>query len=110
MFSRFGVEKELARLGEHEVPLPGGGRLVIESVEALVSILVKAGEQRPTQNLELRTNLEAATEIARQLRLRNLGGIIVVQVLHTGQRASERAVERRPCAWLVTSIRMRDSG
>lgn len=84
LFERFGVESQLARLWSRHVSLPAGGSLVIESTEALVTIDVNSGRDLAAANLEetaLATNLEAAREAARQLRLRDLSGIIVIDFI-----------------------------
>ncbi|MGH9362969.1 MAG: Rne/Rng family ribonuclease, partial [Thermoanaerobaculia bacterium] len=80
LFTRYGVEEEIERIYNRKVPLPSGGYLVIEETEALVAIDVNSGRYRDEEDLEataLKINLEAAPEIARQLRLRDLGGVIV---------------------------------
>jgi len=80
IFRRFGVESEIDNIYDRKVALPSGGSLVIEETEALVAIDVNSGSSREETNLEqtaLGTNLEAATEIARQLRLRDIGGVVV---------------------------------
>ncbi|HKB03824.1 MAG TPA: ribonuclease E/G, partial [Gemmataceae bacterium] len=80
IFHRFRVEDEVHKLQEKKVPLPGGGSLVIEQTEALVAIDVNSGTFRVGDDAEetaYQTNLQAAKEIARQLRLRNMGGVII---------------------------------
>ncbi|MGC8916006.1 MAG: Rne/Rng family ribonuclease [Thermoanaerobaculum sp.] len=84
MFSAFGLEEEIARALSPRVELPSGGSLVIEQTEALVVIDVNTGRYARGQDLEdtvFHINLEAAREIPRQLRLRNLGGIVVVDFI-----------------------------
>ncbi len=84
MFLAFGVEEEIAKALESVVDLPSGGSLVIEQTEALVVIDVNTGRYARGQDLEatvFHINLEAAREIPRQLRLRNLGGIVVVDFI-----------------------------
>ena len=84
LFDRFGVEKQLADLWHRRVVLPSGGSIVIEPTEALVAIDVNSGRDLGAANLEetaLATNLEAAVELARQIRLRDLAGIIVVDFI-----------------------------
>ena len=83
LFDRHDLEGQIAALGGPQVPLAGGGNLVIEPTEALVAIDVNGGER----GNPLAVNLEAAAEVARQLRLRNLGGIIVVDFLSMTRRA-----------------------
>lgn len=83
LFSKFGVEQQMDALLNDRVPLPSGGSIVIGQTEALVAIDVNAGrsKQRDTENTAFRVNLEAAREIARQLILRDLGGIVVVDFI-----------------------------
>jgi ribonuclease G len=107
LFERFGVEEELARALAKRVPLKSGGHLIIEQTEAMITIDVNTGGYLGASNLEdtvFRTNLEAAQVIPRQLRLRNLGGIIVIDFIdmedeeHRRQvfRALEKACEADP--------------
>ncbi len=107
LFERFGVEEELARALAKRVPLKSGGHLIIEQTEAMITIDVNTGGFLGASNLEdtvYRTNLEAAQVIPRQLRLRNLGGIIVIDFIdmedeeHRRQvlRALEKACEADP--------------
>jgi len=80
------------------VRLPSGGYIIIEPTEALVSIDVNSGKNIREKNIEetaLKTNLEAAEEIARQLRLRDLGGIIIVDFIDMRNRANRQQVEKR---------------
>jgi len=84
LFHHFGVEDEMRRRLGREVRLPSGGRIVIEQTEALVAIDVNSGRTRhrgSSSAMILRTNLEAAREIACQLRLRDLGGIVVIDFI-----------------------------
>ncbi|MBI4605423.1 MAG: Rne/Rng family ribonuclease [Planctomycetes bacterium] len=97
LFSRFGVEEEIEKIYNRRVPLPSGGHIVLEQTEALVAIDVNSGKYRDEEDLEataLKTNLEAAQEIARQLRLRDLGGVIVNDFIDMESEANRRAVER----------------
>lgn len=97
LFHRFGIEIEIDKLYSRHVPLPCGGSLVIESTEALVAIDVNSGRFRVMDNPEetaYRVNLEAAEEIARQLRLRDLGGLIIIDFIDMMQEKHKRAVER----------------
>ncbi len=107
LFERFGAEEELARALTKRVSLKSGGHLIIEQTEAMITIDVNTGAFLGASNLEdtvFRTNLEAAQAIPRQLRLRNLGGIIVVDFIdmqddeHRRQvlRALEKACEGDP--------------
>src|SRR5262245_20781770 len=81
MFLRYGIEHEIGRIQERKISLPLGGSIVIDQAEALVAIDVNSGNFRADNNNAEETayqmNLQAAKEIARQLRLRDLGGVIV---------------------------------
>lgn len=84
IFDRFGIEKELERLLQHKVPLKSGGSLVIDEMEALTAIDVNTGKHVGSTSLNetiLKSNMEAADEALRQLRLRDMGGIIVVDFI-----------------------------
>lgn len=84
IFDHFGIEKDLDRLLQHKVWLPSGGYLVIDETEALTAIDINTGKQVGTTSLNetiLATNLEAAEEVCRQLRLRDMGGIIVIDFI-----------------------------
>jgi len=84
LYKRYGVEEEIQKALKSKVRLPSGGSLAIEETEALVSIDVNSGKFTAAGGLEdtaLRTNLEAAKEIARQVILRNLGGIIIIDFI-----------------------------
>jgi ribonuclease E len=97
LFSKFGVEDEIEKIYNRRVPLPNGGYLVIEQTEALVSIDVNSGRFTDEEDLEdtaLKTNLEAAQEIARQLRLRDLGGVIVNDFIDMLHEQNRHEVER----------------
>jgi ribonuclease E/ribonuclease G len=90
LFERYDLEGEIARLTSRHVPLPGGAGLVIDRTEALTVIDVNGGE-RPNV---LATNLDAADEIARQLRLRNIGGIVIVDFINLSGRGFESDGQR----------------
>ena len=97
LFTRYRVEEAIDRIYNRRVPLPNGGHLVIEQTEALVAIDVNSGKYRSEEDLEataLNTNLEAAEEIARQLRLRDLGGVIIIDFIDMEVSANRRSVER----------------
>ncbi|MBI1362786.1 MAG: Rne/Rng family ribonuclease [Proteobacteria bacterium] len=97
LFSEHGVEMELHHMNRTRVNLPSGGYLIINPTEALVSIDVNSGRATGEKNIEetaLKTNLEAAEELGRQLRLRDLAGLIVVDFIDMDDRRNERAVER----------------
>ena len=97
LFTKFGVEEEIEKIYNRRVPLPSGGSLVIQETEALVAIDVNSGRSRDEEDLEataFKTNLEAAPEIARQLRLRDLGGVIVNDFIDMEQERNRREVEQ----------------
>lgn len=84
IFSEYGIDEQIAKLYDNEVPLKSGGAIVINQTEALVAIDVNSGKLTSETSLEstaLKSNLEAATEIAKQLRLRDLSGLIVVDFI-----------------------------
>jgi len=98
IFLHFDLESQIDQVYQPRVNLPSGGYVVIEPTEALVSIDVNSGKNIKEKHIEetaLKTNLEAAEEIARQLRLRDLGGIIVIDFIDMRNRAYRRQVERR---------------
>jgi ribonuclease E len=98
LFHRFQVESQLDAIHNPIVGLRSGGYIVINSTEALVAIDVNSGRATRERNIEetaLRTNLEAADEIARQLRLRDLAGLIVIDFIDMEENRNNAAVERR---------------
>ena len=98
LFSKFGVESHLERMLSPEVTLKSGGYLVMNQTEALVAIDVNSGRATREHSIEetaLKTNLEAAEEIARQLRLRDLAGLIVIDFIDMEERRNNRAVEKK---------------
>jgi len=98
VFVKAGVETQLDAMFSPQVTLKSGGYLVINQTEALVAIDVNSGRSTREHNIEdtaLRTNLEAADEVARQLRLRDLAGLIVVDFIDMEEPRNNRAVERR---------------
>ncbi len=98
VFARAGVEAQLDAMFSNQVTLKSGGYIVINQTEALVAIDVNSGRSTREHNIEdtaLRTNLEAADEIARQLRLRDLAGLIVLDLIDMEEARNNRAVERR---------------
>ncbi|WP_334129125.1 ribonuclease E/G [Sneathiella sp.] len=98
LFHRFQVEQQFASMYHPEVQLKSGGYIVINPTEALVSIDVNSGKATRERNVEdtaVKTNLEAAEEIARQLRLRDLAGLIVIDFIDMDDNRNNRAVERR---------------
>ena len=97
LFHQFGIEAEIQLINMRHVPLPSGGSLVIDTTEAMVTIDVNSGRSRPSDDAEetaYQTNLEAAPEIARQLRLRDLGGLIVCDFIDMRLDRNKREVER----------------
>src|SRR5207249_4245677 len=97
MFHKYGIEDEIARIQKRHVPLPMGGSIVIDQTEALVAIDVNSGNFRADNNAEetaYQMNLLAAKEIARQLRLRDLGGVIVNDFIDMREEKHRRDVER----------------
>jgi ribonuclease E len=98
LFHRFQVESQLETMYHATVPLKSGGYLVINPTEALVSIDVNSGKSTRERNIErtaFRTNLEAAEEVARQLRLRDLAGLVVIDFIDMEESRNNRAVERK---------------
>ena len=98
LFNRFQIESQIETAFQREVRLPSGGSLVIDPTEALVSIDINSARATKGSNIEdtaLQTNLEAADEIARQLRLRDIGGLIVIDFIDMLAAKNQRAVESR---------------
>jgi len=98
LFHRYQVESQIAAMGEPNVTLKSGGYLVINPTEALVSVDVNSGKSTKERHIEetaLKTNLEAADEVARQLRLRDLGGLVVIDFIDMEDRRNNAKVERR---------------
>ncbi|MBL8990830.1 MAG: Rne/Rng family ribonuclease [Phycisphaerae bacterium] len=98
IFHAMGVQKQIETIYSREVPLPSGGRLVIDEAEALVAIDVNSGKHRDASDSEtnaLKTNLEAVDEIARQLRLRDLGGIVINDLIDMRAAKHRREVEQK---------------
>ena len=98
IFDLYGVEDEIQRALEKQVPLKSGGYLVIDQTEALTTVDVNTGSFLGKRNLEetvYRTNLEAAQSVARQLRLRNLGGIIIIDFIDMTDAEHKRQVLRQ---------------
>ncbi|SNS74636.1 RNAse E [Noviherbaspirillum humi] len=98
LFSRFQIEHQIETAYSRTVPLPSGGAIVIDHTEALVSIDVNSARATRGSDIEttaLNTNLEAADEVARQLRLRDLGGLIVIDFIDMENAKNQREVETR---------------
>jgi ribonuclease E len=98
IFARYGIEQQLDAMFSTHVSLKSGGYLVINPTEALVSIDVNSGRATREHDIEdtaLKTNLEAAEEVARQLRLRDLAGLIVIDFIDMEEKRNNRAVEKK---------------
>jgi ribonuclease E len=98
MFTRFGIENQLDAMFQPVVQLRSGGYIVLNQTEALVAIDVNSGRATREHHIEdtaLKTNLEASDEIARQLRLRDLAGLIVIDFIDMDEKRNNRTVERR---------------
>ena len=98
LYLRYGVEKQIENSLDATVQLKSGGYLVIHPTEALVSVDVNSGRSTKERNIErtaLRTNMEAAEELARQMRLRDLAGLIVIDFIDMDEHKNNRAVERK---------------
>ena len=99
VFERFNIERQIEQTYMRCVPLPGGGEIVIEETEALISIDVNTGshknKNKDGKDFITQVNLEAATEIARQLRLRNVGGLIILDFIDMKSKRDRNAVLKR---------------
>ena len=98
LFNFYQIESQIETAYKREVPLPSGGALVIDRTEALVSIDINSAKATSGSDIEstaLNTNLEAADEIARQLRLRDLGGLVVIDFIDMSSTKNQRDVENR---------------
>ncbi|WP_146804171.1 ribonuclease E, partial [Bisbaumannia pacifica] len=98
LFSRFQIESQIETAYEREVKLPSGGSIVIDHTEALVSIDINSARATRGSDIEetaLQTNSEAADEIARQLRLRDIGGLVVIDFIDMSPARNQREVENR---------------
>ncbi len=97
LFHKYGIEDEITKIQSRTVPLRDGGSIIIEQTEALVAIDVNSGKYRKQHSAEetaYKTNLQAAEEIARQLRLRDLGGLIICDFIDMRSEKHRRAVEK----------------
>jgi len=98
LFTRYQIESQIETAFRHEVRLPSGGSLVIDPTEALISIDVNSARANKGGDIEetaFNTNLEAAEEISRQLRIRDLGGLVVIDFIDMGPSRHQRDVENR---------------
>lgn len=99
IFERFNIERQIEQTFLRRVPLPSGGEIVIEETEALVAIDVNTGAHKQQKgdntNFILQVNLEAAVEAARQIRLRNIGGLIILDFIDMKQRKERMAVYKK---------------
>ena len=98
LFTRYQIESQIESAYSHKVTLPSGGSIVIDHTEALVSIDINSARSTRGTDIEttaLNTNLEAADEIARQMRLRDVGGLIVIDFIDMESQKNQRAVEDR---------------
>jgi ribonuclease E len=97
IFDNHAIEEQIAKINDRYVKLPSHGYIVFDKTEALTSIDVNSGRSRKEENIEataLKTNLEAAQEIARQLRLRDIGGLIVIDFIDMASAKNRREVEQ----------------
>ncbi|KXU37146.1 ribonuclease [Cephaloticoccus primus] len=96
IFERFNIERQIEQTFQRKVPLPSGGEIIIDETEALISIDVNTGSHKNSSNDERNTiyavNLEAAVEAARQIRLRNLGGLIIIDFIDMKERRHRNAI------------------
>ncbi|MEA3363833.1 MAG: Rne/Rng family ribonuclease, partial [Thermodesulfobacteriota bacterium] len=96
VFSRYQIEEQIEGLSKNQAPLPSGGSIVLDQTEALVAIDVNSGKMSGESGIEataFKTNLEAAVEVGRQLRLRDLGGLIVIDFIDMRDRKHIREIE-----------------
>ncbi len=101
IFERYNIERQIAQTFQRRVPLPSGGEIVIDETEALVAIDVNTGSHKGKdadgKDFILQANLEAVTEAARQVRLRNLGGLVILDTIDMKSRKDRQAVYKRLC-------------
>ena len=99
IFERYNIERQIAQTFQRRVPLPSGGEIVIDETEALVAIDVNTGSHKGKsedgKDFILQANLEAVTEAARQVRLRNLGGLVIIDTIDMKSRKDRQAVYKR---------------
>jgi ribonuclease G len=96
IFERFNIERQIEQTGQRKVPLPSGGEIIIDETEALIAIDVNTGSHKnrggEEKNVIYAVNLEAAVEAARQIRLRNLGGLIIIDFIDMKERRHRNGV------------------
>ena len=106
IFERFNIERQIEQTGQRKVPLPSGGEIVIDETEALIAIDVNTGSHKNKSGDEKNTiyavNLEAAQEIARQIRLRNLGGLIIIDFIDMKERRHRNSVYEKMVELMAT--------
>jgi len=99
IYERFNIERQIEQTFQRRVPLPSGGEIVIEETEALVAVDVNTGSHRnkdgKDKNYILQVNLESASEVARQIRLRNIGGLIIIDFIDMKNRRDRQSVFNR---------------
>ncbi len=102
IFERFNIERQIEQTGQRKVPLPSGGEIIIDETEALISIDVNTGSHKARggdeKNVIYAVNLEAASEAARQIRLRNLGGLIIIDFIDMKERRHRNAIYEKMVA------------
>ncbi|MCF6157875.1 MAG: Rne/Rng family ribonuclease [wastewater metagenome] len=97
LFHKYNIEKEIEHINRKKIPLPRGGSIIIEQTEALVAIDVNSGrfkEESDPEETAFKTNLKAAREVARQIRLRDLGGVIVIDFIDMREEEHIHAIEK----------------
>ncbi|MGQ3684872.1 MAG: Rne/Rng family ribonuclease [Candidatus Loosdrechtia sp.] len=97
LFHKYAIEKEIESINSRKIPLPKGGSIVIEQTEALVAIDVNSGrfkEENDPEETAFKTNMKAAKEVARQIRLRDLGGVIVIDFIDMREEEHIHAIEK----------------
>ena len=96
IFERFNIERQIEQTGQRKVPLPSGGEIIIDETEALIAVDVNTGSHKnrggDEKNVIYAVNLEAAAEIARQIRLRNLGGLIIMDFIDMKERRHRNSI------------------
>ncbi len=106
IFERFNIERQIEQTGQRKVPLPSGGEIIIDETEALIAIDVNTGSHKnrggDEKNVIYAVNLEAAAEIARQIRLRNLGGLIIMDFIDMKERRHRNAVYEKMVELMAT--------